>query len=141
MSTILELTTQIREVGAAIALHEKAMVERPSPSIEASLRSLSKRLSKLEADYAALAAGLGVDVCKYRFFADYVRTTVEPVGQALVNFQHVFTLAYNAIQNGPKLTARITPDMEKLTAFGFGYTFAGSLGVALTFTNDQLELF
>jgi hypothetical protein len=140
MSTILELTAEIRDVDAAIKHHERALIDSPTPSVEASLRSLKKRLSRLETEFAAIAADTGVDVCRYRFFSDYVRATIRPVGNALVDFQSVFTLAYNAIATG-KSTARITPDLEELTAFGFGYAYTGSLGIALTLSTSQLEMF
>lgn len=98
-------------------------------------------MGRLEADFAALAADVGVDVCRYRFFADYVRPTVNPVGNALLYFQSAFTLAFNAIKNGPQQIARITPDIEELTAFGVGYAYDGSLGIVLTFSNKQFGLF
>lgn len=48
MNTILY---EIREVEALIAEHERAIAERPSPSLRVSLKSLQKRLAVLEAKY------------------------------------------------------------------------------------------
>lgn len=140
MSAILELSEQLRDVGALIIEHERALASHVTPSLSASLRSLKKRMTRLEEDFAAVAARSGVDVCRYRFFADFVKPTVPPVAGALVEFQTVLTLAFNAIKNGPKQVARVTPDVEQQTIFGFGYSFSGSLGIVLTFDNKQLEV-
>jgi hypothetical protein len=54
MNDLLELTSRIHETSAAISRHQRAMVDHPTPSLEASLRSLQKRMQKLQADLATL---------------------------------------------------------------------------------------
>ncbi|HEY1602479.1 MAG TPA: hypothetical protein VGG64_22945 [Pirellulales bacterium] len=98
-------------------------------------------MSVLETQFAELAAGQGVDVCRYRFFADLVRATVNPVCHALIHFQAAYSLAYDAIKNTPKKVARLGADILEETTFGVGYSFQGSLGIVLTFDNKRLDLF
>lgn len=140
MSAILEMAMQLRDVGEAIAKHERAIAKRSSPSLVASLRSLQKRMTRLESEFAALTASVGVDVCRYRFTPEDGRPTVEPVCSALSCFQAVATLAFNAVKNGPQAIAKVAPDVQQQTAFAFDYSFSGSLGIVLTFENAQLEL-
>jgi hypothetical protein len=141
MSILLELANKLRDTTDAIAHHERALAASPSPSLEASLRSLQKRMTRLEAEFAAIAEGQGVDVCRYRFFADFVKATIYPVCNALIHFQSAYSLAYDAIKNAPKKVARLTNDIVEETTFGIGYSFQGSLGIVLTFDNKRLDLF
>lgn len=49
MNELSTLEVQIQETRQAIALHQQALADSPSPSLAASLRSLQKRLERLEA--------------------------------------------------------------------------------------------
>ena len=140
MSAILEMALQLRDVGEAIARHERAIARNSSPSLVAGLRSLQKRMKRLEEDFVVVTASVGVDVCRYRFFSDIARPTVTPICGALTLFQNAVTLSFNAITNGPQHVARVAPEIVEKTAFGFDYSFSGSLGIVLTFENEQFGL-
>ena len=62
MTAILELATKLRDTTEAIARHEQAIRAQPSPALLASLKSLKKRMQRLESEFATLAADAGVDV-------------------------------------------------------------------------------
>lgn len=47
------LLYEIKEVKASIVRHERLLIDNPSPSVEASMRSLKKRLRKFEAEYGS----------------------------------------------------------------------------------------
>jgi hypothetical protein len=56
----------------------------------------------------------------------------------LGEFQKVFTNVYHALKNGPKLTSKVSADTTNATAFGFAYTFPGSVGVMMTLENERV---
>lgn len=143
MSDILYLQEQLQDTSEAIAKSQQAVASDPaSKAATAMLRSVEKRREKLEHQFLLAAQELGVDVCSYRFFSDLIRPLVSPLCNALIEFQSLYSLAYDAIKYGPKKPGKkVSPDVIEETAFGFGYTFAGSLGVVLTFDNSKRLLF
>lgn len=142
MSTILYLSENLRRTGEAIAIHEQAIAKKPSPSLEASLRSLVKRMRELETEFQFLAAHQSVDVCRYKFIPEQNNAScLKPVCNVLLAFQNMYTLAYDAVKNGVKQIARLTDETVQESSFDFGYTFSGSLGVTLTFENRKVDLF
>ena len=139
MSELLEIEEQLRDTSEAIAKTEQAVATDPSSAAARSmLRSFERRRQRLESEFSAVAKEMGVDVCAYRFFSDLSRPLAAPLCSAIVDFQNLYSLAYDAIKHGAKKTARrLPPDVVQATSFGFGYTFTGSLGVVLTFENSD----
>lgn len=48
------------------------------------------------------------------------------------SFQKLVSVVYGAIKHGPRQRQRISEDVALETAFEFGYSFAGSLGLVFT---------
>src|SRR5205085_948706 len=94
----------------------------------------------LEDDFRALAERKSLDVCSYRMFNATDRFKLSGFAKALADFQTTFSLTYDALKNGPKQRARLTPEVEAETSFEFGYAFSGSVGVVMTFENERLLL-
>lgn len=140
MSRLLEIQELLQDTGAAIARIEPSLAESPNrPSLLFTLQSLRKRQGQLEAEFLDAANQIGEDVCSYRLLPDEtIRLTISALAKALGDFQHLFSVTYDAIKNGPKERASIGAEVAENTAFGFGYTFAGSVGVVFTLPNERL---
>jgi len=140
MAELLEIITQIEDTEAAIARTEQAFATYPNESgLRFALASLQKRQEALSADFNRLAAARGLDVCSYRLFnKSSSRPTLRAFANALHDFQELFTSVYDALAKGPKQRSRPGVESVAQTAFGFGYSFTGSLGVVLTLPNEQL---
>ncbi len=143
MDGLLEITEKLQDTEAAIVQLESAIaLTPPPPSIIATLRTLEKRRYDLETQFAEAAALQHRDVCSYRLFRDQheeERPTLGAFTKTLFDFQALFTQVYDAIKSGqPKERTRVTAEIATETAFGFGYSFTGSLGVVLTLPNERL---
>lgn len=144
MSALLELTEKLQDTQAAIHQLEEAISRQPPapPSVLATLRTLEKRQRDLEAQFDELTTDLHLDVCSYRLFPDHKeeeRPTLRAFTKTLLDFQTLVTQVYYARKTGqPRQTAHVSAEAASETAFGFGYTFAGSLGVVLTLPNERL---
>lgn len=142
MSALLEITEKLQDTQAAIRQLEQAIARQaPTPSVIATLNSLQKRQGDLEARFAEAAAAESRDVCSYRLFPDQkeeAQPTLRAFTKTLLDFQTLFTQVYDAIKSGqPKERTRVTAEVAAETAFGFGYSFTGSLGAVLTLPNER----
>lgn len=137
---LLELEERLRDTGAAIAQHEKAMAKSQSPSLAAGLRSLQIRQKHLEADYVKVAERIGVDVCSYRLFADDESKPLPAIAlcSALEAFQNTFSVVYDAMRRGPRVKASLSAEVKEESEFQFGYAFSGSVGIVLKLSNKQM---
>jgi hypothetical protein len=141
MPRLLDLQSKLQDTNAAIAQLERALAHDPaSKSLRVSMQSLQKRAHNLEADFHEAADLLGVDVCTYRLFTNGLQPKVTGVAKALLDFQRLFTVVYDALTNGPKSLARIDRDVVKQTEFDFAYTFSGSIGMVMTLPNERMLL-
>jgi hypothetical protein len=52
-------------------------------------------------------------------------------------FQKIFTTVYDALERGPKKTAKNSKEAIDATTLGFAYAFPGSVGVMMTLPNDR----
>ncbi|HZH31349.1 MAG TPA: hypothetical protein VEY11_11360 [Pyrinomonadaceae bacterium] len=143
MSALLEITEKLQDTEAAIAHLEREIARQPtSPSVVASLASLRKRQRNLESQFADAAAQQHLDVCSYRLFPDEAeeeRPTLRAFTKTLLDFQTLVTQVYYARKTGqPRGTTHVSADAATETAFGFAYTFTGSLGIVLTLPNERL---
>ncbi|HEV7222845.1 MAG TPA: hypothetical protein VGN42_09095 [Pirellulales bacterium] len=141
MSSLLEITKQIERASARVQSLERALVDYPGlPSIAANLESVIRVQRQLEAEFEAVAAQLGVVVCRYRAFNDTETTRTAPAFGAIADFQRLVSVVYGALKHGIKQRATIPEEVARETLFGFGFAFTGSLGVVLTIRN-QTDLF
>lgn len=143
MSIALHIAENLRDTHAAISRLERACLRKAPPlGILANLESLRKRQVSLESQFAAATATEHIDVCNYRLFRDETDRDSPTLGaftKTLFDFQSLFTLIFSALQAGkPKQSSRVAAEDAAVTAFGFAYSFTGSLGVALTLPNDRL---
>lgn len=138
-SRLLDLQQRIQDTNALIKQTERTVSGTSgSPSIIANLRSLEKRRQMLEQDFFAVTEQYSRDVCSYRMFSQTDRYKLSGFAKALADFQSTFSLTYDALKNGPKQRAVLTPEVEAATGFDFAYAFSGSVGVVLTLENERL---
>jgi hypothetical protein len=132
MSAIIEIQQRIEGTNALIAEYEKSAL-RPNapPSLSINIRSLEKSKRELELDFEELARREELDVCRYRLLTD-AQPTLASVSSAWGRFQDLFSSVYDALKNGPRKQGQIAKHDLAATQFGFGFTFEGSVGVALT---------
>ena len=142
MSQLAELQRDLQDVSEAIAHGERTLAAHPDvPSVAATLRTIQKRRENLEEQFFAVANEMGLDVCSYRIEPpEYQRTTIAEMTAVLGAFQKVFTSVYDAVVNGPKKSSKASAAVINATAFGFAYTFPGSIGVMMTLENERLLL-
>jgi hypothetical protein len=140
MSRIVELQRELQDASMAIARAERTLAAHPeTPSVLATLRTIQKRRENLQEQFSTVANELGLDVCSYRIeLADDNRATIAGMTAVLGAFQKTFTSVYDALVNGPKQTSKTSADTLSATAFGFAYTFPGSIGVMMTLPNERL---
>lgn len=140
MSNILEIAELLQDTDAALSSLTRATAQGNAPkSLSLIRRSLLKRQSQLEKQFEQEAARTELDVCSYRIFSEREsRPALLSLANALKDFQTWFTVVYDAMKEGPKQRARISPEILAETAFDFGYTFAGSVGFMLTMPNERL---
>lgn len=139
MSELLELQHQLQDTSGTIAQLERALLATPdSVALQLNLQSVVKRFAHLEEDFKALATRTSLDICTYRVFApDRNKISLRGVTGALHDFQIAFSALFDAIKNGRRLRSRLSPDVVEATSFGFGYAFAGSVGVVLTMERER----
>ncbi len=140
MGDILNTAQRIQETQTEILRLESLLVHhKDDPTIALTLNSLHKRQKTLEDRFAGVAHTEYLDVCTYKLITEKgSRPTILTLAQTLVDFQRLFTTAFDAIKTGPKKRARIQPDTVAASAFEFGYSFAGSVGIVLTIPNERL---
>lgn len=140
MSTLLDVTEKLNDTQAMIRMVTDQLKSDPAnPALLASLRSLTIRAERLEDDFVSVAGQDRLDICSYRIHGDQdLRLPVGALGDALRNFQKWFSLVYDGLVNGPKSRARLTPEMCERTTLDFGFTYSGSVGVALTVPRQRL---
>ncbi len=140
MRRLAEIQDDLQDVAAAIAHAERTVARHPNvPSVLATLRTIEKRRENLEEQFATAANEIGLDLCSYRIeFEDRRQATLSAITTALNSFQKIFTNVYHAILYGPKKTAKVSAESVDATAFGFAYTFPGSIGFMMTLANERL---
>ena len=139
MSILANTQSQIAKTNIMIAQEERALGEHPecTESILRSIASLEKVKGQLEAQFADVANSAGMDICTYRVLSEEGTYHIGSVANALVSFQQAVSVVYDALKNGPKQRMRVAPDATVESTFDFGYTFAGSVGFALTVPNER----
>ena len=142
MSQLGEIQERIEITGEAISRAERALALHPDRlSTAATLRAFVLMRERLERDFLREAETLELGVFSYRVeFPNRARATISGLTGALGTFQKLFTTVYDAIVNGPKKRAKPSAEVVDATAFGFSYTFPGSVGFMMTLANERLLL-
>jgi hypothetical protein len=140
VSELLQIQHQLQDTTAAIAQLEKALAEHPeSPVLRLNLASVSNRFRQLQEEFNRVADRNALDVCSYRLFRnDDATPSLRGFTGALHEFQGAFSSLYDALKNGRRLRARLGPDVIEATTFGFGYAYAGSVGVVMTLPKERM---
>jgi len=143
MSQVIELQGELQETQALLAQLEQAAARNPaSVGLRINGQSVAKRFRELEQEFRRLTAESAIDVCRYRLFSGGQESFMPAIAVAnsIREFQTLFSTAYDAIKNGPRKKPSIT-EVARETTLGFGYSFAGSVGIVMTLENRQLSLF
>jgi hypothetical protein len=138
MSMLLDLQKELQETAEAVARAERALMRFPDmPSVQATLQAMVQRQVRLREEFEILAQQSGFDVCHYKIETTQSRPPINYITSVLERFQDLFTTVYDAIVTQPKQIARASAEVIAATTFGFGFTFPGSIGVALTLDDNQ----
>jgi len=146
MSSILDLTKQIQDTQAQIVWFERAVAKSPDvPSVAASLRSMTKRMARLQAEFSVLTANQQIEVARYRVFNYESESEVPKLAAVLaplLTFQTWLSVVYEAVKTGSqRKTSRVGLDVVNETSLGMAYTFSGSMGIVLTLQEEKKPLF
>ena len=142
MGDILDIQENLLDTSAALAELEHRLAEAGSeapPSLVLMGRSLERRRQALETQFHAEANALGRDSCSYRMLPEQGRATIKGIASVLGTFVSLFSVVYDSVKtSSPKERGRIGPTTSSETAFEWGYSFSGSLGIVLTLPNQRL---
>lgn len=140
MSELLELRHKIQDTVSTITHLERSLAEDPdSLGLRLTLESVVKRFGELESDFKDLADRKALDVCSYRLFGETDEgPSLRGFSGVLQEFQNVFSSLFDSIKNGPRSRTQRSPDIVESTKFGFGYAYAGSVGVVLTIERERM---
>lgn len=143
MNELLEIRNKIENTNEALSRLSRMLRDRPdSPGLLANMRVLERTSSELEQEFSSAAKEMGLEVCKYRLFNDdKSERSIFNLGRALVNFQTMFSVVYDAIKYGqPKMTQHLHEGTWEDTQFDFAYSYPGSIGVTMTLSSE-VDLF
>ncbi len=140
MNVLVSIQEQLQQVDELIAHLEHTAVTAPRPSLAANLRALEKERKNLQLEFEQAAAAAEVDVYRYRIL-NTDRATIEGLSSAWREFQNVLSTMYDSLRGGgrakkAKGKRKEVADVPQLE-LGFGYSFPGSVGVALTLPNKS----
>ncbi|MBW5437445.1 hypothetical protein FXB41_22615 [Bradyrhizobium canariense] len=133
MSGLNSLLDNLRRTYAAIGEVQEVAARMPGDiMVLANLGSLKREATDLEALWEEECRQARVEVCRYRLMPENdERYTVAAVTKSLLDFQELFSQIYDALKNGVKKSRQLSSWMLNETAFDFGFSYPGSLGVAL----------
>ena len=141
MSDLLDIQTHLQDTIATLSrLHSDLAKSPTAPGLLLELTSLEKRKTRLESEFLAAASSAGKEVVQYRLIPENGNATVAGVASVLGDFQQVFSVFYYVIKSGIKQRARVSAEALAKTTLTLGYVFPGSIGFALT-VSDEKDLF
>jgi hypothetical protein len=139
MSVLVELRDRIQSTSALIMEYERSIAEikgqSPPPSLLANVRSLEKLKKRLEAQFLEVASELELEVYRYRILNESERITLAAISEAWGKFDDFFTSVYSELKKAKPSPGKkpVQPEPLKL---GYGYSYAGSIGVVVTVPKD-----
>jgi transposase-like protein len=153
MSRIALVQEQLQQVDELIARLEGSLAsdETPRSSMSANIRALEKERRTLQDAFYIAAAQAEMDVYRYRII-NSERATIAGLTSAWREFQNMLNAVYTAIKTGggaskPKTSKKAKSDgalmlsTQSQLELGFGYSFHGSVGIAMTLPKDDAALF
>lgn len=143
MNQLLNIRKKIENTNEALSRLSRMLRDRPdAPGLLANMQVLERTSKELEQEFSSAAKEIGLEVCTYRLFSDEKsQRSIFSLGKALVNFQSMFSVVYDAIKfEQPKPTAHLHDGIWDETQFEFSYSYAGSIGIAMTLSSE-VDLF
>lgn len=152
MSRIVVIQEQLQRADNLIAALERVAAERPKPSVLANIRALERERKKLLMEFDHFAAQTKLDICRYRVMNNGP-ATIDGLTDVWRRFESLLTVVYQSLmgtlpapptvktQKGRKKKGSSGDQLPEPTPpaplrLGFGYTFPGSVGLALTLPNN-----
>lgn len=106
--------------------------------VEMSVKSLQKRLKKLETELSEEAFASALSLLDYRIFSDSEQPIrMGAMGKALADFQLLFSVVLDAVKNGPKIRATVDAAIAELSAFNFECSYEGSAGLVFSIKQES----
>jgi len=139
MSGIDSLLNGLRSAYAAINEVEEVAARFPADQfVLANLTSLKRDAENLEKLWEQACLNSQVEICRYKLQPEgHQRFTLESVTKSLLDFQELFSQIFDALSYGVKKRARLSEETIRDTAFDFGFSYPGSLGVALMVNSER----
>lgn len=139
MSGLLDTRNLLQDTSATLEQLERAIAKNPRDwSLAVTAESLKQRYADLEKTFAVIAHADHLDVCDYRLIPEAESNPIASIAKALTSFQDMLTVVFDAMKNGPKIKARLSPDVIAGSTLDFGYAYAGSLGFVLTMPSERM---
>lgn len=140
MTDLLDLRDKLQETHSAWVQLERAAASDPEDiGLRLMSESLVNRQRELEESFAEATHEEFLDLCVYRLIADSRDAfSLSAFTGALGSFQSLVTTVYDGLKTGPKLRARLSPEIVQESTLSVGYTYPGSLGLVLTMPNERL---
>ena len=153
MSLIATVQEQLQQVDEMIAKLEYSLSvdDDFKLSTAANIRALEKERRTLQQEFFRAAAIAEIDVYRYRIInAD--RATMTGLTSAWREFQNMLNVVYQSVRGGsgakkPKASKKVKAEGGLIDTsisqleLGFGYSFHGSIGIAMTLPKDAAALF
>jgi hypothetical protein len=134
MSLLASIQEQLQHVDELVANLEKTTILHPRPSLAANIRSLEKERRVLQEEFDRAAMEAEVDVYRYRII-NKDRATITGLTDAWREFQSLLSVVYDSLTKGGAKKKKQAAQEATSIELGFGYSFPGSVGVALTLPN------
>jgi len=99
MNDLAEIREKIELTNEAMGKINQMLRDDPdSAGLISNMNSLRINHAKLEKEFEHAAKRLGVEVCSYRLFPEGTeRQSIVAIGNALINFQELFSSVYQAV--------------------------------------------
>lgn len=138
MSRLRAVLDQINDIEATIRRIEMEATDKSSAAYRMTIESLEGRREMFHEDLADVTSQEHVEICDYRIVPGSDKSyAISAVTDALRSFQDLITLVYDAITDRPKQRASHDALLLEKTRFDFGFSYSGSLGVALVIQHDR----
>jgi hypothetical protein len=140
MSILLDIIQKLQATQDAIRKTRELVARYPLDyGLLVNLESLEARALSLEESFLIEADVEQLDVCTYRMFGvDQRNYPILTIGSAISDLQRWFSIVYDALRNGPKRRAKLSPEIVQQSTLDFAFTFTGSVGFAMTVPSERL---
>jgi hypothetical protein len=120
MSALLDIQEKLQDTAAMLAELERELARFPDDKgLRLNYQSIEKRNGRLESELAAVTAGMGLELCRYRVVPAQERIKLAGLAGVLGDYQSLVTNFYDALKNGPKQRGKVSAEIAAATAFDF----------------------